>query len=109
MRIDAIQQPTGIEQSTGIDAGREGLQTRPTDLVATPEVSFSDVFGGAIHDAAQAGHVADAKSEALARGTLDDIHGTMIAGKEAEISLHLVGTIRNRLLDAFHELWRTNV
>jgi flagellar hook-basal body complex protein FliE len=33
----------------------------------------------------------------------------MIAMKEAEISVKLVGSIRNKLIDAFHELWRTSV
>ena len=53
--------------------------------------------------------VAAEKVQALAAGATDDIHGTMIAVKEAEISVKLVGSIRNKLLDAFHELWRTNV
>jgi len=48
-------------------------------------------------------------SDAMALGTNDDIHGTMISAKEADISLKLVGAVRNKLLDAFHELWRTNV
>ena len=51
----------------------------------------------------------DLYDPAVARGVLDDLHGTMISAKEAEISLHLVGTIRNKLLDAFHEIWRTSV
>jgi flagellar hook-basal body complex protein FliE len=33
----------------------------------------------------------------------------MIAVKEAEISLKLVGSVRNRLIEAFQEIWRTNV
>jgi flagellar hook-basal body complex protein FliE len=33
----------------------------------------------------------------------------MIAVKEAEISMKLVGSVRNKLVDAFQELWRTNV
>ena len=44
-----------------------------------------------------------------AAGATDDLHGTMIAVKEAEIGVRLVGAIRNKLLDAFHEIWRTGV
>lgn len=54
-------------------------------------------------------HEAVEKAEALARGQSDDLHGTMITMKEAEISMRLVGSVRDRLLDAFHELWRINV
>jgi flagellar hook-basal body complex protein FliE len=103
MRVDSIPRITGMA------ANSDGLQTRPTDLVPAPTASFSDLLTTAVHETSALGHVADAKGDALARGTLDDLHGTMISAKEAEISLHLIGTIRNRLLDAFHELWRTNV
>ena len=48
-------------------------------------------------------------AEAFAAGARDDIHGTMISIKEAEIELKLVGNIRNKLLDAFNDLWRLNV
>jgi flagellar hook-basal body complex protein FliE len=52
---------------------------------------------------------ATAKAEALAAGRIDDLHGTMITMKEADISLKLVGSVRDKLMDAFHELWRINV
>lgn len=52
---------------------------------------------------------AQAKADALAQGRIDDLHGTMITMKEADISLKLVGSVRDKLMDAFHELWRINV
>jgi flagellar hook-basal body complex protein FliE len=72
-------------------------------------VSFGDVLGGLVGQAAARGQAATHKAEALASGAEDDLHGTMIAAKEAEISLKLVGTIRTKLVEAFHELWRTGV
>jgi flagellar hook-basal body complex protein FliE len=94
--------------SDGSPAGTSAIDGASA-VAPKKEVSFEDLLAGAIDNANSLSHTADAKAEALSRGTLDDIHGTMIAAKEAEISLHLVGTIRNRLLDAFHELWRTSV
>ncbi len=70
---------------------------------------FADVLGGMLESAATAKVESTQQAEALARGASDDLHGTMIAIKEAEISVKLVGSIRNKLLDAFQELWRTNV
>jgi flagellar hook-basal body complex protein FliE len=75
----------------------------------TPQVSFEQVLGRMVDGAASADRAADAQVEALAVGASDDIHGTMISVKEAEISLKLVASVRNKLLDAFHELWRTSV
>lgn len=69
------------------------------------EVAMRDAVGAAATQA----QVADTKVQALAAGSADDLHGTLISTKEAEISLRLVNSVRNKLLDAFHELWRTNV
>jgi flagellar hook-basal body complex protein FliE len=33
----------------------------------------------------------------------------MIAISKADIELHLVGTVRNKVIDAFYELWRMQI
>jgi flagellar hook-basal body complex protein FliE len=70
---------------------------------------FGEILKAGIEQTAALGHSADAKAQAFATGALDDLHGTMITAKEAEISLRLVGSVRTKLLDAFHEIWRINV
>jgi flagellar hook-basal body complex protein FliE len=70
---------------------------------------FEQVLVNQVNDTSRLDHVAQVKADALARGASDDLHGTMISIKEADISMKLVGTVRNRLLDAFHELWRINL
>lgn len=72
-------------------------------------VDFSAILEQQVIEASRLDHVASDKADALARGASDDLHGTMISLKEADISMKLVGTVRNRLLDAFHELWRINL
>lgn len=73
------------------------------------KVTFADVLSGAVQQTSGLGHAALDQGVAMAEGRVDDLHGTMIATKKAEISLHLVGSVRNKVLDAFHELWRMNV
>jgi flagellar hook-basal body complex protein FliE len=75
--------------------------------VETP--SFGELFQGMVAQAAGDGHAATTQALDFAHGRVDDLHGTMIAAKKAEISLKLVGSVRNKLLDSFHELWRMNV
>lgn len=90
--------------------GPEHVFTPPTTAEAKPAGGvFGALLGQAIEGANASVHRADAAADALAAGRADDLHGTMIAVKEADINLKLVGAIRNKLLDAFHELWRTNV
>jgi flagellar hook-basal body complex protein FliE len=106
----------GIEPGMGVGAG-EGLRSlegpSPAGEASSsdgPEhASFGSILGNLVGEASQLEHTASVKAEQVARGTLDDLHGTMIAVKEAEISMKLVGSVRNKLIDAFQELWRTNV
>ncbi len=71
--------------------------------------SFESVLGSALESANQADRTATQKTAALASGAIDDLHGTMISVKEADIAVRLVGSVRNKILDAFQELWRTSV
>jgi flagellar hook-basal body complex protein FliE len=73
------------------------------------EIPFADMLANAIASANDKQVSASHAAEAFAAGARDDIHGTMISIKEAEIELKLVGNIRNKLLDAFNDLWRLNV
>lgn len=72
-------------------------------------VPFADTLASAVKDANEAALRADAAQRAFAAGRSDDIHGTMIAVKEADIELRLVATVRNKLVDAFNDLWRVNL
>ena len=92
----------------GIGGAAESGAT-PADGAAGAGSAFEAAFTHALEDASARTRPATAKVEALAAGTGDDLHGTLISTKEADISLRLVNSVRTKLLDAFHELWRTNV
>lgn len=92
------------------DGVRPDVRPAPTSPTAVDDgPDFASILGQGVAQANQAERVALEKAEALARGASDDLHGTMISMKEADISIKLVGTVRNKLLDAFHELWRINL
>jgi flagellar hook-basal body complex protein FliE len=76
---------------------------------AAPAPSFTSVLTSAVGEANRLDFAASQKVDALASGAIDDLHGTMISVKEADIALKLVGTVRSKILDAFQELWRTSV
>ena len=63
----------------------------------------------ALSSANQSAHFASSAASEFAAGRRDDIHGTMLAMSKADIELHLVGTVRNKVMDAFYELWRMQI
>ena len=113
-----IEPSTSATLSDAAQRLRDGLHiggeagVGPTGA-STAEATDGPSFGAILERTAMAASAKEAeavsKAEALARGQLDDLHGTMITMKEADISLKLVGSVRDKLLDAFHELWRINV
>jgi flagellar hook-basal body complex protein FliE len=52
---------------------------------------------------------ANQMTQALASGQSDDIHGTMIAVSEASIQSRLAVNVKDKVLDAFYEIWRMSV
>lgn len=95
--------PIGAELPAPATGASSAGETAPAKSV------FEAAFEHAVVDASERSRAADAQVQALAAGTSDDLHGTLISTKEAEISLRLVNSVRTKILDAFHELWRTNV
>lgn len=72
-------------------------------------VDFSNLLEGMVANANHAARYAHGASEAFAAGARDDIHGTMIAMSKADIELRLVSNVRNKITDAFYELWRMQI
>ncbi|MGC4064319.1 MAG: flagellar hook-basal body complex protein FliE [Polyangiaceae bacterium] len=64
---------------------------------------------GVVSSANATAKVADAMSGAFAAGARDDIHGTMIALGKADIEMKFLGSVRNKVTDAFYELWRMQI
>jgi flagellar hook-basal body complex protein FliE len=81
----------------------------PTAPEKTSAIPFGDLLSEAVMHANKQGVSAEQAVQAFAAGARDDIHGTMIAVKEAEIELKLVSNVRTKLVEAFNDLWRMSV
>ena len=90
----------------------ETMSPAPKLDIGQPEVgktSFASIFIDQIASANNQAHVAKAAGTALADGRSDDIHGTMIELQKASMETKMVATAKNKLVDAFYELWRMSV
>jgi flagellar hook-basal body complex protein FliE len=95
------------------------IKSIPSFPTAPPEVplpepekkgsSFGDTLTQLIQDVNTMQKRADEKTLGFATGQIQDIHEVMGAVEEAGIALHLLMEIRNKVVDAYHELMRMQI
>lgn len=107
MPLAPIQGALPLVQPRGLNDVAVPAPASPLD--APKEVSFEQVFVDMVAGANHQAHVAQNAYVALAEGRSDDIHGTMIEGQKASIEMRLVGTLKNKVVDAFYEIWRMSI
>jgi flagellar hook-basal body complex protein FliE len=81
--------------------------TTPFEPVSRPKAgtkSFGTVIKDALTTIDRKQMSADDKLQALASGREIDIHGTMIAMKEAEISLKVAISMRDKFVEAYQKI-----
>jgi flagellar hook-basal body complex protein FliE len=91
------------------EAGQSPTTLAKPQIGSTEASAFAEVLKGTLSQANQAAETAREAAVTFASGTRDDIHGTMIALSKADIELRLVGSVRNKVIDAFHEIWKMQI
>lgn len=71
--------------------------------------SFGQVLQNSIKEVNQLQHVADRSIEQLIAGRSKNLHETMIAMEKADISFRLMMEVRNKIIEAYHEIMRMQV
>lgn len=71
--------------------------------------SFGKIFKEMVSDTNQLQMEAGKLAEKFALGEISDIHEVMIAAEKAGVAFELVMAIRNKLIEAYQELMRTQV
>ncbi len=78
----------------------------PKESGGEPQSSFADMLKAKIGEVDQMQHQADdAMTEGSVKGATN-IHETMIRLEEADMELRLMAKVRNKALDAYHEVMR---
>ena len=93
--------PPTIQRMTAADSGLTG-SIAPTNKIG--DKNFSEVLENAIEDVDVSQRVSDKKLEMLVSGEDVDIHGTMIALQEADISIRTMSAFRDKITDAYKNL-----
>jgi len=73
------------------------------------EGGFAEALQSAVRSVEGAQTKADDGLRALAAGQSTDLHGTMIALEEANISLRTMGSVRDKLVDGWQTVWNMQI
>ena len=94
-----IQEPKSAESVSGIGVGSG----------AAPTNTFADKLSSAVDSVSDKQLVADDKLAKLASGEDVDLHGTMIAMEEAEITLRTMTAVRDKVVGAYQEIMNMSI
>ena len=73
------------------------------------EVDFAQLLKNSIKEVNDAQLAADEAVKKVLSGETKDIHETMITLQKADVSLKLMMEVRNKLIEAYQEIMRTQV
>ncbi|MDF2535885.1 MAG: flagellar hook-basal body complex protein FliE [Bacillales bacterium] len=68
--------------------------------------SFSNVLSGYLQNVDNTVKQAEVLSTQLATGEVENVHDVMIASEKAKLALELTVTIRDKAVEAYHEVMR---
>jgi flagellar hook-basal body complex protein FliE len=82
--------------------------TEPLSLAAQPGsgASFQDVFTSAVQGVESLGQDASTSVERLLSGEGEELHTTILATQQAELSFDLFMQMRNKVVSAYQEIMR---
>ena len=92
--------------SIGKAAGTGIMDAQPAETEASP---FRSVFENAVNTAKETEQQTALNTEKLMLGDIDDLHTLGIDNTKAYLSIRLLVEMRNKALDAYNELMRTNL
>lgn len=83
--------------------------SKPDGQGASKGAAFGDVLKDSIDKVNKLQNEADQAIQGLAKGEVNNIHDTMIAIEKANLSFNMMVQVRNKLLQAYEEVMRTQV
>ena len=85
------------------------LESAARQRPATEGQSFADTLQSAMDSVNESLVQADDKLAELAAGQTPDIHGTMIALQEADITLRTMVSVRDKVVDAYQQIMNMQI
>ncbi|MGB5984503.1 MAG: flagellar hook-basal body complex protein FliE [Desulfobacterales bacterium] len=100
MKVDALTPGAGLGGLTPV---------QPAAQEPKAVQGFGEVMENAINGVDRLQKEANQSIQALADGSVQDLHQTMIAMEKASVSFKLVMEVRNKMVEAYQEIMRMQV
>lgn len=99
-----------IDRGQKIGETRDSKIALPNPSAAEPGAkSFADTLKDAVGNVNAMQLESDKKIQDLTVGKTDDIAGVMITAEKADISLKLMTSVRNKIIEAYQEIMKMQV
>lgn len=103
----ALPKAAGSDWSVGqLGAADPAQKATPS---ADPAGGFGSMLSNAVGELQQTQDAAAAQSQALATGQTQDITSVVTAVQEASLSMEVAAQLRNKAVEAYSEIFRTQV
>jgi len=84
-------------------------EAAPADGAGSASSGFGPALSHALQGLVQQQQNADVQSQALALGKTTDIAGVTMAVERANLAMQLAVQVRNKAVDAYHEIFRMQI
>lgn len=107
MAITPISPLGSLNQIGGLDPVSKKTSTGSTEEPGGP--SFGDAIKSALNKVSELQQKADDQAVKLATGDVEDVHQAMIAMNKAKLAFDFTLQVRNKVIEAYQEVMRTQV
>ncbi|MEX1213287.1 MAG: flagellar hook-basal body complex protein FliE [Balneolaceae bacterium] len=104
---DPIQFPA-LPSLESLERGRLSPTEAP-QATGDQDESFSDMLSGAIRSVDETMKESDQATADFVAGKTENVHDVMIAMQRSQVSFQMMVEIRNKVLDAYHEISRMQI
>lgn len=104
-QLDPMRQIMGSQPIDPAAAARANPAANRPD--ATQEGNFGEVLKGFVDQVDEAQKGFDQAIESVERGDTDNLHQLMIAQNQAQLTLRMAAEVRNKVVEAYREVMRT--
>lgn len=105
-RLSVVPETPSLDGAALEEARKLGVAEDPARGVHKP---FEDFLKAQIEGVNSLQKEADTAVAAMATGHSGNLHETMIALDKADVSFRMLTKVRNKVIDAYHEVMRMNI